>query len=176
MTSKKDIGLFILLGAKLNDAAKAIGHMKEVDEHQKNVKKVYPAAYSEVVHAETLATNIHGIYTRLEGILKTTLSATEDVPSSDSWHRDLLIQASIETPHRPNLIAAETEKKLNHLLRFRHVLRSNYPEEIIPSKTFEMRDLVNDAFASLDSDLRGFMKKMLDSDEDGVKQDETPSA
>jgi hypothetical protein len=45
------------------------------------------------------------------------------VPSSDSWHKDLLIQMSKATPRRPAVISQTLVETLSEFLAFRHLFR-----------------------------------------------------
>lgn len=67
---------------------------------------------------------LHSFYTEIEKILK--LSAREWdllVPSSDSWHKDLLAQMSKATPERPAVISDVMLETLGEFLAFRHLFR-----------------------------------------------------
>src|SRR5271168_3649366 len=67
---------------------------------------------------------LHSFYTEIEKILK--LIAREwdgKLPSSDSWHKDLLIQMSEATPTRPAVISSELVEVLSEFLAFRHLFR-----------------------------------------------------
>jgi hypothetical protein len=100
---------FLVLRAKLGEVGKAMAHMNEVHDHQVRLEKDHPAQYSRDVHVESLATNLQGIYTQSEAILKSLLQEIDAyVPTADSWHRDLLLQASIATADLPAIISTKT--------------------------------------------------------------------
>ena len=67
---------------------------------------------------------LHSFYTEIEKILK--LIAREwdgKVPSSDSWHKDLLSQMSEPTAKRPAIVSPALIEVLGEFLAFRHLFR-----------------------------------------------------
>ena len=63
---------------------------------------------------------LHSFYTEIEKILK--LIAREwdqQLPSSDSWHKDLLLQMSQSTANRPSVLSSSLVEVLNEFLAFR---------------------------------------------------------
>lgn len=67
---------------------------------------------------------LHSFYTEIEKILK--LIAREwdqQLPSSDSWHKDLLLQMSQSTANRPSVLSSSLVEVLNESLAFRHLFR-----------------------------------------------------
>ena len=71
---------------------------------------------------------LHSFYTEIEKILK--LIAREwdgQLPSSDSWHKDLLVQMSQAPANRPAVLSTGLVEVLNEFLAFRHLFsRSIY--------------------------------------------------
>jgi len=45
------------------------------------------------------------------------------LPSSDSWHRELLVQMSQRTAHRPAVLSVSLVKVLNGFVASRHLFR-----------------------------------------------------
>ncbi len=67
---------------------------------------------------------LHSFYTEIEKILK--LIAREwdgQLPSSDSWHKDLLLQMSAPTPQRPAVLSTGSVEVFSEFLAFRHLFR-----------------------------------------------------
>ena len=58
--------LFLIVRAKVAEAAKAVAHMEKMDSQQKSLAATNPSLYSKDVHAESMATNVQGIYTQFE--------------------------------------------------------------------------------------------------------------
>jgi hypothetical protein len=77
-----------------------------------------------VIETAAACAMLHSFYTEIEKILK--LSAREwdgELPSSNSWHKDLLIQMSAATPKRPAVVSAALVEVLSEFLAFRHLFR-----------------------------------------------------
>jgi hypothetical protein len=67
---------------------------------------------------------LHSFYTEIEKILK--LIAREwdaRIPSSDIWHKDLLMQMAVPTNTRPAVITSGLVEILSEFLAFRHLFR-----------------------------------------------------
>ena len=112
-------------------------HMNEGHKHQVDLERDHPAHYFKDVHVESLATNLQGIYTQSEAILKSSLQEIDAyVPTADSWHRDLLLQASIASDERPAIITGATRDDLSELLGFRHAVRNNYASKLRHADVF----------------------------------------
>ena len=77
-----------------------------------------------VIETAAACAMLHSFYTEIEKILK--LCAREwdgHSPSSDSWHKDLLIQMSEATPKRPAVVSPGLVEVLSEFLAFRHLFR-----------------------------------------------------
>ena len=67
---------------------------------------------------------LHSFYTEIEKILKLiALDLDKKMPSSESWHRDLLSQMTAATEARPAVITTDLVTRLAELLAFRHLFR-----------------------------------------------------
>lgn len=67
---------------------------------------------------------LHSFYTEIEKILK--LIAREwdgNVPTSESWHRELLRQMAAPTDRRPAILTGDLHERLGEFLAFRHLFR-----------------------------------------------------
>lgn len=150
--------LFLIVRAKIAEAKKAIEHMKINDAHQKSLAETNPALYSQTVHAESMATNVQGIYTHFESILKSLTNAIDGfTPSGESSHRDLLLQVSVAADNRDAMIQSGTLTFLTQLLRFRHAVRNNYAEDLRSSDVFENVALLENSAVNFFEDLEQFM-------------------
>jgi hypothetical protein len=67
---------------------------------------------------------LHSLYTEIEKILKLIVREWDGkLPSSDSWHKDLLNQMSVATVDRPAVLSAGLVELLSEFLAFRHLFR-----------------------------------------------------
>src|SRR5208282_4862893 len=67
---------------------------------------------------------LHSFYTEIEKILKLiALDLDKKIPSSESWHRDLLSEMTAATEARPAVITTDLVRRLAELLAFRHLFR-----------------------------------------------------
>jgi hypothetical protein len=65
------------------------------------------------VHADAMATNVHGICTHFEAFLIAMVNAIDGyTPSGEASHNDLLLLASISSEHRTAIICDETKAGL----------------------------------------------------------------
>jgi hypothetical protein len=73
-----------------------------------------------VIETSAASAMLHSFYTEIEKILK--LIAREwdgQLPSSDSWHKDLLLQISRATAKRPAVLSGDLVEVLSEFLAFR---------------------------------------------------------
>ncbi len=67
---------------------------------------------------------LHSFYTEIEKILKLIARDWDGrLPSSDSWHKDLLLQMSQGTANRPAVLSISLVEALSEFLAFRHLFR-----------------------------------------------------
>lgn len=77
-----------------------------------------------VIETAAACTMLHSFYTEIEKILKLiALDLDKKIPSSESWHRDLLSQMTEVTEARPAVITTDLVTRLAELLAFRHLFR-----------------------------------------------------
>ena len=77
-----------------------------------------------VIETAAACTMLHSFYTEIEKILKLiALDLDRNIPSSESWHRDLLSQMATATEARPAVITTDLVTRLAELLAFRHLFR-----------------------------------------------------
>jgi hypothetical protein len=77
-----------------------------------------------VIETAAACTMLHSFYTEIEKILKLiALDFDKKIPSSESWHRDLLSQMAAATEARPAVITTGLVMRLAELLAFRHLFR-----------------------------------------------------
>ena len=81
-------------------------------------------AASEVIETAAASAMLHSFYTEIEKILKLIAQEEDErLPSSDSWHRDLLKQMSERTAKRPAVLSPNLVEVLGEFLAFRHRFR-----------------------------------------------------
>ncbi len=67
---------------------------------------------------------LHSFYTEIEKVLKIIAREWDrQLPSSDSWHKELLSQMSEATPARPAVLSKGLIEVLKEFLAFRHLFR-----------------------------------------------------
>jgi hypothetical protein len=77
---------------------------------------------------DSVALSLHDLYTGLELIFSKIATMVDGkMPTGKQWHRDLLIQMSLDISQiRPQVISQETVENLDEYRRFRHVVRNVY--------------------------------------------------
>jgi hypothetical protein len=77
-----------------------------------------------VIETAAACAMLHSFYTEIEKILKLIAREWDGrVPSSDSWHKDLLSQMSEPTAERPAILSPALVEVLSEFLAFRHLFR-----------------------------------------------------
>lgn len=83
-----------------------------------------PHAEPGVIETSAACAMLHSFYTEIEKILKIIAREWDGlVPSSEAWHRDLLIQMSEPTAKRPAVLSEDSLRTLKEFLAFRHLFR-----------------------------------------------------
>ena len=78
----------------------------------------------DVIQTSAACAMLHSFYTEIEKILKLIARDWDGhSPSSDSWHRDLLVQMSQARVDRPAVLSHSLVEVLNEFLAFRHLFR-----------------------------------------------------
>jgi hypothetical protein len=77
---------------------------------------------------------LHGFYTSIENILclisRCFKEETGAGKASEKWHQQLLASLNTPSPNRPALLSEDLYFSLLEYLRFRHVFRHAYQQEI----------------------------------------------
>jgi hypothetical protein len=94
------------------------------------------AAAEQDVYLESVALNLHGLYSGLEKLFEHIARYVDHfVPTGDMWHRDVLQQMTeVREKVRPAVISQESWQFLDELRRFRHVVRNVYTFNLVPEK------------------------------------------
>jgi len=113
--------------------------MENISVVLKELEKIKDKPNKSIVELAGIGTFLHNIYTGIENILKQILSSQGiQIPSSDSWHQDLLIQATDK-----GIITETIKKQLAKYLAFRHFFIHAYGF-LLDEK--ELKLLVDDVF------------------------------
>ena len=101
---------------------------------------------------------LHGWYTALESLLERVARQLDAaVPTGDRWHRELLVQATVEVPGvRPAVLPAETRSALVELLGLRHFLRHAYGADLDPARLAAQAARLRAISADIDAALERF--------------------
>jgi hypothetical protein len=79
------------------------------------------------VEIAALGSVLHSFYNGLENIFSVIAKEVDTtLPQGISWHKDLLIQISTQTPSRNAVISEASKEKLVNYLGFRHFYRHSY--------------------------------------------------
>ena len=102
-----------------------------------------------------IGTFLHNIYNGIENILKQILISEDiKIPSSESWHQDLLIQATDK-----KIITETTEKQLARYLAFRHFFIHAYGFMLDEQELKLLADDVFNVYSSFKTEIDFFMSK-----------------
>jgi len=88
------------------------------------------------IYLDSIALNLHGFYSGIERLFELIARHVDQrLPAGEMWHRDLLQQMAEEiTNVRPAVISPERIASLDHLRRFRHLVRNVYTFNLSPDK------------------------------------------
>ena len=110
----------------------------------------------EVVEAAGL--RLHSFYTAVERcLLLISRVINGGTPSQgEGWHRRLLERMAMATSQRPAVLGECSQKGLQEYLRFRHLVRNLYADELRPEPIELLLEQLPLLWQELESDLREF--------------------
>lgn len=110
----------------------------------------------EVIEAAAL--RLHSFYTGVERCLLLVSRVINGATPSQGqgWHRRLLERMAMATEQRPALLREETQSDLQAYLRFRHLVRNLYSDELRAEPIALLIDDLPAVWRNLSGDLDGF--------------------
>lgn len=105
-----------------------------------------------------IALNLHSFYTGIERILEDIAREIDgSIPTGQNWHRDLLVQMSVEVPSiRPLVIQRSARHCLDEYRGLRHVIRNVYTFNLQPARLRILVEALPQCYESLVQDLGNF--------------------
>ena len=101
-----------------------LGTLGEIRAEFQPLLSIPSDATASVIERAAACAMLHSFYTEIEKILELTAREwDEQLPTSPSWHKDLLIQMSAATAKRPAVISPTLVEVLSEFLAFRHLFR-----------------------------------------------------
>ena len=137
----------------------------EVPELERMIKRAQTAwekacvrSIDQDVYLDSVALNLHGIYSGIEKLFELIAVHLDDSPpTGKTWHRDLLRKMAQEMPGvRPAVIAYDRLPRLDELRRFRHLVRNVYTFNLVPEKVAPIIEGISELWIPLKSELLAF--------------------
>jgi hypothetical protein len=108
---------------------------------------------------------LHDLYLGIERALLRIARELGGVPAGDSWHRDLLEDASLDVQGvRPAILQASTVTELRPLLSFRHRYRNLYFFDLEWQQVHARLERVAALGPAVERDLRAFIETLRHMD------------
>jgi len=108
---------------------------------------------------ENLALKLHHFYTGCERVFRLIASELNGaLPSGYDWHKRLLDRMSVAREGRPAVLTAETTRRLEEYLAFRHVVRNIYGFELDPKRVEQLVTNYPAVWHSFEAQVGAFVK------------------
>ena len=107
---------------------------------------------------EASALRLHSFYTGVERMLLLISRVVNGgTPSQgEGWHRRLLERMAMATDTRPAVLNEATQVELQEYLRFRHLVRNLYADELRPEPIQGLIEQLQHTWPKIDADITGF--------------------
>jgi len=107
---------------------------------------------------EVAALRLHGFYTGVErALLLVSRAVNGGTPrQGEGWHRRLLERMAMATELRPAVLREDIQQRLQEYLRFRHLVRNLYADELRPEPIATLLRELPEVWESLEDDLEAF--------------------
>lgn len=107
---------------------------------------------------EAAALRLHSFYTGVERILLLVSRVVNGgTPSrGEGWHRRLLERMAMSTETRPAVLSESTQLELQEYLRFRHLVRNLYADELRAAPIEQLIGQLRQTWPCLDADIAAF--------------------
>ncbi len=107
---------------------------------------------------EAAALRLHSLYTGVEQILLLVSRVVNGgTPSrGEGWHRRLLERMAMSTETRPAVLSESTQLELQDYLRFRHLVRNLYADELRAEPIEQLISQLRETWPCLDADIAAF--------------------
>ena len=123
--------------------------MENVGRTLKGMPAASQCAKLSTLELAGVAALLHNFYNGIENILKQVLqSRGVEMPTGDSWHRDLVALAA-----EKGIITAETLNALRPFLAFRHFFSHAYALDLQAPRMESLVENVRDTYASFSRDV-----------------------
>lgn len=145
-----------------NDIKTSLNLAKEADEFAEKANQFQAESKNPYIYA--VAMTLQHFYTSLETAFKRVTKELEgDIPSGESWHRDLLELMFLEIEGvRPPLLSSAIKDDLDKLRRFRHVVRHGYEYELDWSQMLPLIESLNKITKQIKEDFAEFKSFLLE--------------
>ena len=109
---------------------------------------------------EAAALRLHSFYTGVERMLLLISRVVNGgTPSQgEGWHRRLLERMAMATDTRPVVLNESTQQELQEYLRFRHLVRNLYADELRAEPIQRLIEQLEHTWPKLDADIRNFQR------------------
>ncbi|MFW5729145.1 MAG: antitoxin [bacterium] len=98
-------------------------------------KRITAAAKDDEFDHAALGYTLHNLYNAFEAYFLRVAKFFENAVDDETWHMSLLDRMTLDIPEtRPALLDRGTASSLHELLRFRHVFRNLYQQQLIPER------------------------------------------
>ena len=107
---------------------------------------------------EASALRLHSFYTGVERMLLLISRVVNGgTPAQgEGWHRRLLERMAMATDTRPAVLNESTQQELQEFLRFRHLVRNLYTDELRPEPIQRLIEQLQSTWPKLETDIKGF--------------------
>jgi len=138
-----------------DDLSRKMGRLEQL---VKGLSELEPRLGSTSETVEAAALRLHSFYTGVERMLLLVSRVVNGgTPGrGEGWHRRLLERMAMATDTRPAVLKEPTQRELQEFLRFRHLVRNLYADELRIEPIQRLLNQLQDTWPLLAADIDRF--------------------
>ena len=162
MTGSRPQDGFARLGAAIN---RELDRIERVVEEARDGLEQFAEKRPSLLELRGLGDVVHDFYTSVERVFeRVSVEFDGGRPRGPAWHQELLESMTLEIPdRRPPVVAVQTARQLEEMMRFRHLFRNVYGFELEWGRVRPLLERMPALWGAVHAELNGFVRFLAEA-------------